>query len=492
MTTLPFLKYQIISLFILLSCSIPVGYSAEKALYFLGGGGEPKGPTTIFDGHMRTISQFVNQNTGRWTSSHSFNGGHEKTEKELQANFKSSRSLGNFTEPNVLNAIREMELKIESGKLKSGDQLLLVLDTHGATKEKNEKTHSISFSFGEARDLKTLSGASTISMDRLAKLSFLASEKGVKLAIVDLSCFSGNSLALANKNTCVISASGANHFSYVESKGPYKTFGGRFLEAMKPGSNLEDIFLKARVDSTYADFPSISTENGLMVNDHIYKIISPYLLFNRAKKITDFSSCYDVANVDTVFCKTNNQYFEVLKKLDEIKNIGFSIPKKLLDTTQLKKALSDYRIYQLNYEKALKANLKVGLEIKAIIRRDYPDKARLFDSEDGVSIVTANRKEALLMYRDLVLETKDKEVKKVYLAVYNDLLLRNRIAREARLKLSTESQRNIINFQQNFQNLNTTEKLAEKVAIEAKKVYDKLYRANINIKKNNPCKDFVL
>ncbi|MGZ3808672.1 MAG: hypothetical protein ACXVCE_11345, partial [Bacteriovorax sp.] len=243
MKTLPPKNLRTVPLAMLLFCSVSVSYAGDKQLYFFGGGGEPKGNTTIFDGHVKVLSRFINAKGSSWKASQSFNGGHNVTEKIIKSKLQKARSLGNFTESNFSKAMSDLENKLSS--LKSGDQLLLIMDTHGAMNTPNEKSHSVSLSATAALDLKTLSGAKTVSMDEFEKLFTIASSKGVKLALLDLSCFSGNTLKISNKNTCVISATGENNYGFIDEKtgndnSPYASFGGRFLERMKEGSNLED------------------------------------------------------------------------------------------------------------------------------------------------------------------------------------------------------------------------------------------------------------
>jgi hypothetical protein len=195
-----FLKFRAIPLCLLLFYSISFSYSGEKQLYFFGGGGEPEGPTTIFDKDINILSRFSNNKSTTWKTNYSFNGGHKKTEAQLRSKLGKANTLGRFDEANFQQAINDLENKLESGKLKSGDQLILIIDTHGTKNSSEEKTHLISLSPSESTKLKTSSEAKKISIDKLEKISNLAAKKGVKLALVDLSCFSGSTLKIANKN----------------------------------------------------------------------------------------------------------------------------------------------------------------------------------------------------------------------------------------------------------------------------------------------------
>lgn len=491
MTTL----YKLLTYSLLTIQTISIGHSKE--IYFFGGGGEPSGPTTIFDGHINLVSKFITAKGADWKSVHSFNGGHSETEAQIEKKLSTSTALGPFNEKNFLGALSDLEKKIESGELKSGEQLMLVIDSHGAMKSKSEKTHSIALN-GTAENLKTLSGARTVSMDKLEKIIALATEKGVKLALIDLSCFSGNTLKIANPNVCVVSASGSNHYGYSEVRkasdtSPYWTFGGRFLEGFKKGANLEDIFLKARAGSISSDFPMISTETGLAVNELIYQLITPYLVYNYSST-TDFSDSYDAKKFDEEICKTSNQFAEIQKRINELTALA-NIPKKLLDTKKLQTALSAYRDYQVFYEKALGETKKAGKEVHEIIQRDYPEQAKLFEKEDGLSILTVSRDSALKTYKEMIDTSKSEWSKKFYQKIYDELLLKDNISKEISSKLSEESKSNIKKFDDIFKRSGKTKELADNVARESKVLYDKLYRHDKKARDKiggNPCKDFVL
>lgn len=476
--------------------SLSVGFAAEKEMLILGGGGEPAGLTTNFDNHAFILSQFLNSKKNDWNASYSFNGGHAQTEKFLETKMAGRTSLGSFTEENFNRTLEAYEQKILNGELKSGDQLMIVIDTHGAVPQPGEKTHSIAFANGAAVNLKTLNGAKTFSMDNLEELVALASKNGVKLALIDLSCFSGNTLKIAAPNTCVISSTGEKQYGYMEvrknpeEKASDTTFGGRFLQGLKKGQNLEDVFLKARAATNSSpDFPMISTDTGKMIKDLIYELVTPYLLYNEGSS-AEFSEAYDLKDFALALCKTKNQYDEIKKRLDDIATLA-SIPQKLLNTTKLKNALDEYRQYQLMYEKALASTQSSSQEVKDIIARDYPDKAKLFAHEDGLSIISVDRSSALKHHKKWVEEAKDDWNKKFYQKLYDEMLERDRISKEVSAKLSEQAKFNIKKFDTIFKHSYKTRELADKVSAETRSLYDKLYRAQKS-NSSNPCKDFIL
>ncbi len=497
MTKLFFKKYWVILFLLHLSIphsiplGIPLGYSGEKQLYLFGGGGDPEGEGTIFDDDLEALSRFSNEKNTSWKTKYTFDGGHSVTESKLRKKFKKENSLGDFTEENFHSTLMIIQKKMETNELKSGDQLLLVMDSHGAPKSPKEKSHMV-FSTSEDGEKEK-----KISMDDFEKIANLAKEKGVKLALLDLSCYSGNTLKIKNKDICIISGTGENEYGYSEPDGSPRnaltTFEGRFLDGMKSGENLENLFLKSRLGSVLQDFPMISTDSGIIVNDLIYKMLSPYFIYND-DRIFDFSNSYNAKNIDDAICKTQNEFSEIKKRINEMSNIS-SISKNILNTTGLGKALDAYRAYQLEFEKVYSDSLTAANEVKETILRDYPNEAELFNKEEGISILslTVEREKSMAIFKEQVTVEKNIFFKSTFQKMYDDLARKNEICKDISGKISTISKEKIEKFKKYYMKSDKTDKLAEKVAIEAKTLYDNLYRTDSgNRPKNNPCKDFVL
>ncbi len=177
----------------------------------LGGSGEPHkkwdgspNETTIFDSGLEKMGQF-NRSHPNIKSEIMFNGGHAHTEEIARQGFGSSAP---FSANGYMQMINSYMAKLRNGQIKNGDKILINIYSHGATRDQGEKTHKIAAGAGVMNNTDTVSGVTTVSVDNLKALSDLAKAKGVKLGIVDLSCHSGNTLALADENTCVISATG--------------------------------------------------------------------------------------------------------------------------------------------------------------------------------------------------------------------------------------------------------------------------------------------
>ncbi len=252
--------------------------SQAKYLAVMGAGGEPKNVGTIFDEGLSLVGEFSKKNPDYLVDLH-FNGGHLQTESIAREKFKKFDKSNYFTAEAFERSIAFYEDQISSGKIKSNDQILIHINTHGS--EKDQETHKIS-TLGEAiSNYNTLGSSSSVSLDRLKKLTELAEKKGVKLAIIDLSCHSGNTLSLANSKTCVISGTGLNHFGF---GGSYeKNFSNRFNRLLNKGKNLEEIFIEARANHHDISYPMISSPQGKEIQSKLYEALTPFIYFHLEK-----------------------------------------------------------------------------------------------------------------------------------------------------------------------------------------------------------------
>jgi hypothetical protein len=240
-------------------------------MIILGAGGEPKDKeTTIFDREIDLLGKNIKRDSS-WNTTLSLNGGHKTTEKIISYYFD-KRGVVNtpFTNKRFEEIISQYESKIQSGEIKQGDQLLVHITSHGGMRSSTEISHSIATSGSGVENLDNLSGSSRVSLDRLQSLINLANTKGIKLGILDFSCYSGNALSLQNPNTCIISGTGPMHYGY-------SNFPERFVEQMQAGRSLEDVFLRAFVKRDETSFPMISTPAGNSIQEELYQLITPYL-----------------------------------------------------------------------------------------------------------------------------------------------------------------------------------------------------------------------
>jgi hypothetical protein len=482
---------------------IPSGYSVEaikKQVYIFGGGGEPDGDKTIFDNSLKHFSNFLNSSD--WSSTLSFNGGHKETEKIIKSNYVNANNLGRFNEDNYNKAILEMIEKIESGQLKSGDQLMVVVDTHGSRK-KNERTHSVASS--EIKATFSLREKIMLSLDKLEDLTILASSKGIKLAILDFSCFSGNLLNIKNDKVCLISATGPDQYAYTGSSNfilfnhlimsKPDGFTSQFIASLKAGQNLEDLFLNARLGDDIPDFPMISTNEGRFVNEVIYNLLTPYLIFNgkmdNGSIVFDFTNAYSSeANIESHICSLNNNFELFQKVLNQFEKVD-GIVNLLVENefTELKESLSKYRDYQKSYEKLLVDKLKIEDEIKNILVQDFSSEEERWKDYDPYTFVDLNARDTINSIEAKKKLEGDKfsgEMAKVL----EELKAKQRLSDAIKNKLSISSKKSLDEYAKLINN--PTEKLARDVSVAAKKVYISLYKSMMNNTTPNPCREFKL
>jgi hypothetical protein len=256
-------------LFILIPLSV---FSQTLHMVVLGGSGEPQNKeTTIFDAGLEKMGEF-NRSHPDIKSQVFFNGGHAETEKIAAEGFGSSKP---FTAQEYYRVIEDYKRKMNSGEIRPGEKILINLYTHGASKDPGETTHKIAAGSGAVTNFDSIAGTTTVSVDALKSLRDLAKAKGIQLAIIDLSCHSGNTLKLADENTCVISATGPNHYSGAGTK----SFGAVFSGALSPGKTLEDAYLSARSQFNDPSFPMISSPAGEDVQERIYDNETPFLYY---------------------------------------------------------------------------------------------------------------------------------------------------------------------------------------------------------------------
>lgn len=313
-------------------------YAQSNHMLLIGGGGEPVGKTTIFDKEVSNVGDYLKA-SGKWSVGTSFNGGHEDTEKIVAA--KISATNPSFSANQYETMIADYVSKIRNGTIKPGDQLLVQVSSHGAMNSSGEKSHRVSTAGSVATDLQNLAGSGVVSLDKLQDLINIAASKNVKLALVDLSCHSGNTLALANPNTCIISSSGPVHFGWSGEIG----FSNKFTAAMKPGKNLEEVFLEALGKKEDPGFPMISSPVGQDLQREMYKPVTPFLYEWRAKSDHDKLSPYLEQEVLENQCREIPELQEILNFSREADRIVSASQKQNFDA--FRAAINEYYQFQL-------------------------------------------------------------------------------------------------------------------------------------------------
>jgi hypothetical protein len=318
-------------------------WARSKHAIIMGGGGEPKRTFTIFDREIENFKDFIKKDSA-WKVSTTYNGGHSSTEKILSDGLVKG-SVQPFTEKSYDEMLKVYENKILKGEIKKGDQLLVYISSHGAAKKEGDKTHQISTSGGVATDLTTLEGSKTVSLDKLQDLIDLANQKGIKLGVLDFSCFSGNTLALANPNTCIISSAAPDNFGWAG----HNTFSDRFTMAMAPGKSLEELFLHSFADRGDISFPMISTSVGQEIQNELYELMSPYLYkWNQKKSLDNLMPHLENQVIENKCGEADESYKKILAFSDQAEKIitsrpfGFSFFKGSKEFEEFEEAVTKY------------------------------------------------------------------------------------------------------------------------------------------------------
>lgn len=211
----------------------------KYSLYFGGGGENEEKVDTTFDYDFETLH--INAEDKGWNHKTYFDGGHSESEKK--AITLTSGKNKSFTSENYEKAIENLKKLIVENKITAEDKLLITIDSHGIPKSGN-LTHSVA----------TID--KDISLDNLIELRQIAETKGVQIAFIDMSCFSGTTQALATDKTCVVSGTSSDGLAYpLDSE--------TFFYNLNKADNLEELFLKSRsVGSATLGRPEISTQAG--------------------------------------------------------------------------------------------------------------------------------------------------------------------------------------------------------------------------------------
>lgn len=443
-----------------------------RYLAYLGGSGDPPGDSTIFDAKIRPLNSFI-QSAERHAPVNvevAFDGGHRFTETLLRENF-SDRSVRQFNSVSYEGIISDYERKINSGSIKSGDQIMLMIDTHGSQPLPNAKTHTIAAGQRQISSLLSFSGNGSVSLDRLENLSRLAEAKGIKLAILDFSCHSGATISLGNSKTCVIAASGPMSFAYGGASP--STFSNSFVNKLLPGRNLEDIYLQARSASNDMGFPMISTSEGKNAQNILYPALMKYL---NAHELTSDKFAPEIEkSVATNSCESEPQEVEALLKLSrdlEEGQVG-------LNLSDFRHALTVYADYRRTIQTRLKAGNSETVSVCGINNQCTNVKIS--------ELLAMNPEQMITQYQAELSRTWNPAAKERV----RNLLAYHHNAKRIRddyLRANPQGGK----FQELLKTFpeitRKTMALAQDVAIESRKMYSSLYLAG----QINPCKDFVL
>lgn len=463
-------------------------FSANHLLV-LGGGGEPRGDKTIFDRSLEKVGSFKTK-AGNYKSKISFNGGHAQTESIISKNFTPQEIVGpSFDRQSMVSSLQDYIRQIKNGEIKSGDQLLIYIDSHGAEKAGTEETHRIAE--GNSPIPSVLFLGKTVTLDELKPLTQLAKEKGIKLGILDFSCFSGETLALRNENTCVISATGSKHFSY---SGHEEFFNSKFLSAMEPGKSLEEIYLSVRGDNQDLGFPMISSPVGLDVQRELYNVLTPYFYY--------FDTIAD--QLQPHLEKTATEA-DVCKDEDE-----FELIKKIIDKAQAEAGFNQYSANYLrgylaeykNYQKELKQKLSHNNPALLAKEEEFclsPIPARQIRRGRNKNCTTYTWEMLLNIDFDDMINYFQSQLDSGKTDAYRDYkteieLINKAKNKTAEIKAKYPDLKTVSEIYKEYDRKeDRTYSLAANIAIQTHKLYTALYtKKSETDQRPNPCKDFKL
>lgn len=484
---------------------MPLSLQADNFISYLGGGGEPKSSaTTIFDENLKDLNSFANENKN-WNLELKFNGGHPVTDSLLNAGFSSAISKKPFEKGSLKETVENYTRDINSGKIKSGDQLLVMINSHGGAATDAAKTHLITAGASEGvLNTQTLSGATgLVNVDQLQDLISLANSRGIKLGIIDFSCHSGNTLKLANEKTCVISAAGPEHFAYT-------VFASDFTKNMKPGKSLEQIFLETRLSTPDTSYPMISTAAGNEINQQLYPKISPYLNYDAvqikaaSRKLSDY---VQLAAGSPQTC-SNEENLKALKLQLEVLKKSLNAQSNLEAANEIDKLGAMVTAYKLRMDAKIEEAQKLGAaefnskeKIKLTGKGEFKGLKGELPSDFTVSELLETDYDKVIagieaaqdegVRKSIFEKTKQYDQQTADYAAAVDLHKQARSKQQQLIKEFPRLKEYRARFRAMMKEMNETSyRDASEIAKQEKKIYDLWYRSRP--KKTEACGEFVI
>lgn len=459
--------------------------NAYGANYFtlMGGGGEPDGEATIFDEWVNEIKP--NQKLKNWNITAAYNGGHPQSEGMLKKDFsKSAKPLG-FSRENYFKTVEQYIDKIKNGSIKKGDQIFIQFASHGQKKMKGEASHGIALS--DTTTKLPWKKPEFVSLDNLQRLVDIAEQNGVKLAIADFSCYSGGIHTLKTTNTCLISSTSEEDYGY----GGVNSFPFKFNSKMRPGKNLEELFLEARYDSHTPEYPMISTEEARLIDEYLYPKLTAFYqeIYNTVPENFYLPKNGFDLNKDQFVCRTIEDVVGIQNILKVWKEIGITTKGFVSDEDVriLKFKLNRYSeilldaFYQYyKFKKILEgADLILKSELSAQVKETKVSSAE--------ELFFSNYEQSILKYTK---SSKNTPFSKLMIQNYNKKIQ----LRENLLKKLTPEERALV---QNMKKDSFSYRMkvfsaGSSIEQEVREQYNRIYNNISESKKSNPCRNFEL
>lgn len=466
---------------------------AKNVMAILGGGGEKAGPGTMFDDAVGDYADKLSKSS-KWEYDVSFNGGHPNSENLVKTKFPKAKSKSDFTKESYNNLIASYKKKILSGEIGPKDQLLIFINTHGAANSGREVTHQITGKNGPSSDPNVVN-YNFLSVDALNELVKLANSKGITMGIIDFSCYSGNTLKLRTPNTCVISATSPNHFSYSASnpnvfEDAYnyfvpsnRAFINSFMANLEPGKSLEEVFLKARKNSGDKGFPMIGTDENQKIFQEIYSKIMPYMFYNDSHFFT--LNKYLMSNANDQDCCTRESQFQgLIKSIENLKKYAPNSP--YID--ELKKELTLYKKQQDEMIGELK---KLGGNrlntVENFVVQVPGSKSVINNNLTWKKILDEQPEKWITLHSEQAKKEKNPDEKNVMLALVE--YYKKVKSKKAEILKKYPEIKNVEKASQELvKKFATHEENVDRIAALERKLYDQMYAVYKNQNKNDPCR----
>jgi hypothetical protein len=438
----------------------------------------------LFNEDIKNISDYITRTPGL-KADVALMSGNKTTQAIINESFTTASTKTGFFESDYKRLIQSYITKLNNNEMVAGDQLMIYIDSHGAEKDAGVPGHRIITGQGIPTNLDTLEGASSVHLQDLQELKALAKAKNIKMAIIDNSCHSGNSLDLADDNTCVISSTGPKHYGNTH-------FSKNFSAAMSKGKNLEEIFIEVRGnDETFA-LPMISSQAGLAVNSILYEKITPFfyefdedqdkLMPFLQDNHSDYHQCIADKNFDYLI-KTIDQIESlssvsknVMWKNEKSKQVSFAKLKALLGNYKRTQDLARLKMRELNIDRLRKKENfgEINYTWRELLTTDFKHSINetqgWIDNESKSSVANEYLQ---LKATYIQANARKQEILK------NSPDLINLVQKEAEIKKLKEENQDIVSF----------------IAVEERKLYSALYKnaqKNEQSSKPNPCQNFKI
>jgi len=327
----------------------------------------------------------------------------------------------------------------------------------------------------------------------------LASENGVKLSIVDQSCYSGHLLNLNSNSACLITSSTSHNFGYMNRSAKFSFELMNTIRKNKILTSLEDVFLTSRLGSIAPSQPMINTYAGLMTSDFMRHLESFFGRFRTFDVDRDAKYCQesDQFKNDTSLLLTALKSQINDKKL--LKNISDLYKKIVSLNSKYFSDLENYRLLSKNkqYICVYKENVNAKNEILSScdLLKSFTNKIENGKSElcyrryfiNSSDIIENNKSHCEELNIDFIIQLEN-----VMKNLDNsDRILDLNNSDSDDLKRQLRFRKRILYTKKN----QADDKIFEAAKIEAEiysKLYDHFSKQAKKAKIDNPCANFIL